>query len=299
MKSVKIILITVALLLHGCATTQTSGTANQVTSDNPTTCDFNAIQGIEFIFQEKSESLERYGYMAWKKSPDTVGEKLSYKKYSSKRGKVKEQTIPGKYNSKWFVATTENCEIIYSSAYSSNGEKPVAELERHTGIYFIETLNKANLLVGSHIWTNVPFGVKKSRVLFTPDPNIIYKKENLQKLKVIGIDTMKYGHTFGAKPFSLVIETQNGDKALLPYGSKYFHNTNPISSDWSDAVVELIKNQKVQRNMTIDQVLLSWGKPQKNNLSSGSYGVHEQWVYGNGQYLYFENGILTSFQTSN
>ncbi|MCF6211185.1 MAG: hypothetical protein L3K24_11095 [Gammaproteobacteria bacterium] len=85
---------------------------------------------------------------------------------------------------------------------------------------------------------------------------------------------------------------------MIPYSSKYFYKSNPINSSWKRTVVDLIKSQKIQRGMTSKQALLSWGKPQKNNKSVGSYGVHEQWVYGNGQYLYFENNVLTSFQTS-
>jgi hypothetical protein len=34
------------------------------------------------------------------------------------------------------------------------------------------------------------------------------------------------------------------------------------------------------------------------NTSIGRYGKHEQWVYGGGQYLYFENGVVTSIQPS-
>ena len=47
----------------------------------------------------------------------------------------------------------------------------------------------------------------------------------------------------------------------------------------------------------IRSVILSWGKPRNINRSIGKWGVHEQWVYPN-RYLYFENGILTSLQTS-
>ena len=42
--------------------------------------------------------------------------------------------------------------------------------------------------------------------------------------------------------------------------------------------------------------LESWGKPDDINTTIGSYGTHEQWVYGNGYYLYFENGKLTNIQ---
>lgn len=40
----------------------------------------------------------------------------------------------------------------------------------------------------------------------------------------------------------------------------------------------------------------SWGQPSDINKTSGSFGVHEQWVYGDGTYLYFENGKLTTIQ---
>lgn len=40
----------------------------------------------------------------------------------------------------------------------------------------------------------------------------------------------------------------------------------------------------------------SWGEPQEINKTSGSPGVHEQWVYGGDNYLYFEDGVLTTIQ---
>jgi hypothetical protein len=40
----------------------------------------------------------------------------------------------------------------------------------------------------------------------------------------------------------------------------------------------------------------SWGKPKSVNRTTTGYGVREQWVYGDGNYLYFENGKLTAIQ---
>jgi len=40
----------------------------------------------------------------------------------------------------------------------------------------------------------------------------------------------------------------------------------------------------------------SWGRPNSVNRTSTSRGTHEQWVYGGHNYLYFEDGILTSIQ---
>lgn len=57
----------------------------------------------------------------------------------------------------------------------------------------------------------------------------------------------------------------------------------------------MISKGQVRIGMTTEQCRAAWGKPERVNRSVGSYGVHEQWVYGY-TYLYFENGKMTSFQ---
>ena len=59
---------------------------------------------------------------------------------------------------------------------------------------------------------------------------------------------------------------------------------------------DLILAGKVRIGMTREMCRAAWGSPDDINRSSGSWGVHEQWVYGLGSYLYFENGILSSIQ---
>lgn len=59
---------------------------------------------------------------------------------------------------------------------------------------------------------------------------------------------------------------------------------------------DLILAGKVRIGMTREMCREAWGSPDDINRSSGSWGVHEQWVYGLGSYLYFENGILSSIQ---
>jgi len=49
--------------------------------------------------------------------------------------------------------------------------------------------------------------------------------------------------------------------------------------------------------MTKDAVLEgAWGSPEKKNITETAAGISEQWVYGNGRYIYFENGIVTAIQ---
>lgn len=47
--------------------------------------------------------------------------------------------------------------------------------------------------------------------------------------------------------------------------------------------------------MNQQEAILAWGTPLKINTTTGSWGVHTQWVYKHA-YLYFENGVLTTIQ---
>jgi len=64
----------------------------------------------------------------------------------------------------------------------------------------------------------------------------------------------------------------------------------------SQRFAEAINKRSVLIGMTPAMARAAWGRPEDINRSVGSYGVHEQWCYGNGCYLYFEDGILTSWQ---
>ena len=72
-----------------------------------------------------------------------------------------------------------------------------------------------------------------------------------------------------------------------------------IKSD--NAKFDAMIDGKVMTGMSESQVQSSWGRPTKINRSVGSYGVHEQWVYDRGrngaQYIYFENGVVSSMQS--
>lgn len=80
---------------------------------------------------------------------------------------------------------------------------------------------------------------------------------------------------------------------------------NPFKTfKFSDTMWNLIKNEKVQTGMTMDQVLLSWGYPNDANSYDSDYISLEQWMYGDilegaAIYLYFDNGIVTSWQEFN
>ncbi len=59
---------------------------------------------------------------------------------------------------------------------------------------------------------------------------------------------------------------------------------------------KLIMESVVQIGWSKQMCIESWGEPSDINKTITSNTVHEQWVYGNNQYLYFEDGKLTAIQ---
>jgi hypothetical protein len=58
-----------------------------------------------------------------------------------------------------------------------------------------------------------------------------------------------------------------------------------------------VKRPGASIGMSKDEAIASsWGRPESVNRTTNAYGTREQWVYGGGNYLYFENGVLTSIQ---
>lgn len=69
-----------------------------------------------------------------------------------------------------------------------------------------------------------------------------------------------------------------------------------VARSWSDDALRAIACGSVYIGMSADQVVAAWGRPRDINRTTYSFGVHEQWVYNNSSYVYFENGIVTAIQ---
>jgi len=61
-------------------------------------------------------------------------------------------------------------------------------------------------------------------------------------------------------------------------------------------VGEKIASQKIWIGMTEEMLLDSWGKPHDINKTVTQFTNKSQYVYGNGQYVYVENGSVTAWQ---
>ena len=74
-----------------------------------------------------------------------------------------------------------------------------------------------------------------------------------------------------------------------------------ISRDpqWAEKVPQEVVERSIVIGLTKEQVGMSWGKPTDINKTVSTWGVREQWVYRKFRktyYLYFENGVLKSWQ---
>lgn len=67
------------------------------------------------------------------------------------------------------------------------------------------------------------------------------------------------------------------------------------------AMESAIEAHELIIGMTDEQVLRSWGSPQKVNQTVTKRGNHDQWCYGTRErdFLYFDNGVLSTMQVSN
>ena len=261
-------------------------------------CNYPTIAGPEFQFREADESLRKYGYQMWKTTPSTTGSRLGYESYAGKKGKLQSEKVevgrPPIAPNTWHVAILETCEKAYAWA---NVYKDADALERTTGIYFFDTLRRAQSMVGSSLWISQT-GAAKELTLFIVDPKVRHQVAHLEQVTITGVHVVALPHGSASAPFNLIVKKQSGDEGLLPFNSRYFFTSNPIDPTWPADFAETIKQRKIRLGMSAQQVELSWGKPERVNSTVSAQGVREQWVYGGGQLLYLEDGKLTTFQSS-
>ena len=168
----------------------------------------------------------------------------------------------------------------------------------HTG----ETNENSQNFIGAYVaYTSASKEIHQLKEENERKENIKQKIENIQdkayaslkselNTKILSQD---YSKNYKGAYYEDIVKYSN-DEDLKNIYQKYL---NAFSKHKIKEEKEKRKKQGVNLGMTKQQVLDScWGEPQKINTSIGSWGTHEQWVYGNGNYLYFENGKLTSIQ---
>jgi hypothetical protein len=70
-----------------------------------------------------------------------------------------------------------------------------------------------------------------------------------------------------------------------------------LESRFDERNFNLIKNNKIAMGISEQVLTCSWGAPNRINDTVGHWGAHRQYVYGSGQYVYVENGVVKSWQS--
>jgi hypothetical protein len=274
-----ILALLLAILLSACA-----APAPPPDTTGPP-CDFARIAGDLFEFVPSYPGGERHGYYSWKNEPNAT-RRLPYFDYVGRKGKLTAEIVSAP-DSLYRKAVLENCEVVY---VQTSREYPV-----YYGAVLAKDLERARSLIGRPIWGNNSL-VRKNLELITANPRRSYPMHNLEKLFVTGVVLEQYEHALGAGSFFLKVRKATGEEGLLKFNDQYFYESDPLPAGTPAEIRKAIEEKKVRAGMSAEQAILSWGKPQKVNRSTGNLGVSEQWLYGT-HTLHFENGRLTRLQS--
>lgn len=138
--------------------------------------------------------------------------------------------------------------------------------------------------------------------------NFLSNGKKFQAIKII-----KAGAGSESAPIRVIFENMNGQqdfKDLCTCGTNvhsifidrnffenYFLTVDPkISYQGDEETWNLITQAKIKVGMSESDLILSWGEPKKINQTVTSGKISKQFVYYD-QYVYTENGKVTSFQS--
>jgi len=268
--------------------------------------------GEKVLFLPQPAKSQRYGYQNWgyikkiSSIPKAFG--VKYEELAGKAGEVvdirKDERLPYLYTTVKLDGSNALVVNKSLSGYSGSSDKRAALSD----IGFIGEFGLAKEIVGVEVWSNRVAYISTTTI--EPEDRDYFGKLPISNLEHCTIASVEWGFTHLAPiRFNL---TCDGGKSGFWDGSMSadnvigvfrpfpiaWHTKNPklIYPKWAHGMWDAIKAAKIKIGMTPEMVEMSWGKPQKINQTAGSWGIHEQWIYED-QYLYFENGTLTSFQS--
>jgi len=251
--------------------------------------------------------------------PDDVGKGLYCRMtlVDTKTGEHKEEgdLSTSRFNARWVVVGHyEKMKALYvNKEYVYVGTKNVYihySWKKANGLINMETDTVTRGIPEESVWTCIGVQVKPRRK--TNNMNDDMQLDNRSPIVLI-FDNPTYGKHY------CYLENDEGRpyKALLPESLPYVCGRFQIKSSYDKikaitaankakrkalltkkygpANAKLILEGTVRIGMTKAMCEESWGTPDDINKSIGSWGTHEQWVYGN-SYLYFEGNRLTAIQ---
>lgn len=194
-----------------------------------------------------------------------------------------------KYNDGDFTTSIEYFNQVPNYQESKSYLNKIEFLKKLQGTYVIEEY--------------VTLGITDLRKLVIKGPTIysIFNIESGRKVYKFTIDSFDLNNKTFISLYDVFFKV-NGER-LYTYdildNDKISSKVDEIfiRQSTSTYVPEQYNKPTPRIGMTSSEVKNStWGSPDKINKTTTAYGVREQWVYGNGKYIYLENGIVTAIQ---
>lgn len=216
-----------------------------------------------------------------------------------------------KYNYKWFVVGHyEKMKSLYmNKEFVFVGMDDVFveyKWDKANGMINLETDTVTTGIPEKSVWTCVGVQVKPRKKGDQMD--IDYRSPI-----VLVLDNKTYGKHYcylegkSGKPYKSLLDESKPLVCGRFQLKSYYDNAKALSAaakakrkadltkKYGASNAKLIIDGFVRIGMSKAMCRESWGTPDDINRSIGSWGTHEQWVYGN-SYLYFEEDKLTSIQ---
>jgi len=188
--------------------------------------------------------------------------------------------------------------VLYE--YSSKGIRLFCKSKDSSAVIneiILESPFKDTLEIGLFIGMKESDALKKCYKYKSTDRYLSYPSPYSDKTNIYFYNVKKYKfsiYSVEAKIVSLWFFTGDTD-IEKSRKEKGVENIKKYGEKWG----KLVNEGKIKIGMTKQMVRDSWGKPNDIRRSVGSWGVHEQWIYGdyeNRVYIYIENDIVTSWQ---
>lgn len=199
----------------------------------------------------------------------------------------------GKY-SNWITDNYKKLDgmellTIYSKGF--DGENLVIERNTKKTPYFVFGFKSDN---NEEIWVKVYAGDSYFPINYYDSFDAVLSNESSK-------DKLTPYMEIDSSVIDRVIRNNNEFLSFyIKYKEEYYYpkydNEHGITGQYLDKKVEK-KDPKIGMN-EFEVLNSTWGEPKKKNITETQNGKHEQWVYSNNKYIYFENGIVTSIQKS-
>jgi hypothetical protein len=188
----------------------------------------------------------------------------------------------------FYVIVNNDTKMYYESSLSSDEVWPLKkgdtlELISYDNSGFYEVKDKVN-----HT------GYVLEGRFYESDATTIFKEYKLQQDSIVNAEQAKADAALSKAKAQQAkqLAVKSDEKKKIAKAER----KSKLVQKYGEKVANKILEGKVWIGMTKEMAIESWGKPDDINKTVTASTVNEQWVYGIGQYLYFDNGFLTTIQ---